>query len=140
MSKSIVPSSPLTPLERLNVMMEDMFPSTNFLRSAWTPAVDIHETDKEIEFVMELPGMNRENFEVSLVEDLLIVKGNRKQEKTETGEGWVRQERSFGEFNRSFRLPGLVSMKDVDAEFRNGILTVKVPKTEPAKTLRIDVK
>lgn len=140
MSKSLAPINNLSPFERLSTMMEDMFPTSTLLTGHWVPAVDIKETDKEFMFMAELPGMNRENLDVDLVGDTLVIRGKREDVKEEKGEGYLRKERHAGTFYRSFRLDAPVKENEIDAEYRDGILKVIVPKAEPVKTARINVK
>lgn len=139
MSKSTLPYT-WTPFERLSNMMEDMFPATANVLGAWAPLVDIKETDKEFVFMAEIPGMNRENFEVELVGDTLVLRGKREEAKEDKGEGWIRKERHYGTFTRSFRLDAPVNPDKIDAQYRDGILQITVPKAAAQKTARITVK
>ena len=140
MSKSTYPLHTWTPFERLNTMMEDMFPAGGNLLGNWTPAVDIKENEKEFTFLAEIPGMNREDFEVELVGDTLVLRGKREEAKEEKVEGWIRKERHFGSFMRSFRLDAPVKADQIDAQYRDGMLRITVPKAEPVKTARIAIK
>ncbi len=97
------------------------------------PNVDISETDKQVTVKAELPGIAREDIDISLDENYLIIKGEKKQEKEETGKHFHRLERTFGSFYRSLRLPTLVEKDKIDATFKDGVLTVVLPKSEEAK-------
>jgi HSP20 family protein len=93
---------------------------------AVTPAVDIDETDKEMVITAELPGVSDKEVEVSLVGDVLTIKGEKKSEKEQKDSTYV--ERRFGSFARSVRLPFEVKDGQVDARFKDGVLTINVPK------------
>ena len=99
----------------------------------WVPSVDISETDKQLTVKAELPGMTREDIDISLDENYLIIKGEKKQEKEETDKHFHRVERTFGSFYRSLRLPAGVEKDKIDATYKDGVLTVVLPKSEEAK-------
>ncbi|HVT14018.1 MAG TPA: Hsp20/alpha crystallin family protein [Fimbriimonadaceae bacterium] len=141
MSTTLLPTTTVGPFERLNQMMEELFPSTPLLvpRTLFPP-VDIKETDKELTFVAEIPGMLRENIEVEMVGDTLILKGKKEEERTEEKEGWVRKERSHGSFQRSFRLDVPVKAEEITAEYKEGLLKVVLPKLEVVKPQKITVR
>lgn len=106
------------------------------------PRADVAETDKAIEVTVELPGMDEKDIEVSLADDVLTVKGEKKAEREEKQKGYHLSERSFGSFYRSIPLPAGVATDKISAEFRKGVLTVTMPKTPEAaaRTKRIAVK
>ena len=109
------------------------------LLSGWTPALDIYE-DKDNLFVkVELPGMKREDIDVSLHEGSLSVSGERKSEQKHEDADTYRAERFFGRFQRTVTLPTPVAADKVKAEYKDGILTVTLPKTEEAKPKQINV-
>jgi|SRR5271157_4305147 len=112
------------------------------LRETFSPAVDISETDTDVLVKAEIPGIDSKNLEVSLAGDLLTIKREKQEEKEEKGEGFRRIERSFGSFSRSFTLPCKVKEDKIESKYTDGLLTVKLPKTEVAKkkTIQIDVK
>jgi HSP20 family protein len=106
---------------------------------SWSPRVDIHETDKEIIIDAELPGISKEDIKVELKNNTLTLSGERKQEKkSETGNSF-RIERHYGKFERSFGLPETVLGDKVNAKFKDGILTLTLPKTEKAIPKEITV-
>ena len=112
---------------------------TSSLLSGWTPALDIYE-DKDNLFVkVELPGMKREDIDVSLHEGSLSVSGERKSEQKHEDAEVYRAERFFGRFQRTITLPTPVAAEKVKAQYQDGILTVTLPKTEEAKPKHIDV-
>jgi HSP20 family protein len=112
---------------------------TSNLLSGWTPALDLYE-DKDNLFVkMELPGMKREDIDVSLHEGSLSVSGERKSEQKHEDADTYRAERFLGRFQRTVTLPTQVAADKVKAEYKDGILTVTLPKTEEAKPKQINV-
>ena len=112
--------------------------SSNLL-SGWTPALDLYE-DKDNLFVkVELPGMKREEIDVSLHEGSLSISGERKSEQKHEEAEVYRAERFFGRFQRTVTLPTPVAADKVKAEYKDGILNITLPKTEEAKPKHIDV-
>lgn len=106
----------------------------------WSPAVDISETDKEYIMNVELPEVKKEDVKVTFQDGVLIVQGERKQEKEEKGRKYHRLERSYGSFVRSFTVPDAVDEAKVTAEFKDGMLNLRLPKSEKARPQSIDVK
>ena len=112
------------------------------LRGNWVPAVDIYETENhDLVVRAELPGLNREDIEVSVENSTLVLKGEKKLDTSVKEEHYRRIERSYGSFHRSFTLPNTVDASRIGAEFKNGVLTVKLPFREEAKprTINVDV-
>lgn len=108
---------------------------------AFSPRVDVAETDKEIVVSAELPGLDEKDIDVSLSNDQLVIRGVKKEEKEEQGRSYYRAERSYGSFVRSIPLPDEVEADQVNAAFTKGVLTVTLPKTGKAKTRkRIAIK
>ncbi len=107
----------------------------------WAPAVDIYETENDIVLKAELPGIDPKDVEVKVEDNTLYLKGERKFEKEVKDESYHRVERSYGSFARSFSLPNSISAEKVKAEFKDGLLTLTLPKREEAKprTIKIDV-
>lgn len=111
------------------------------MRGNWTPAVDIFETDNhDLVVKAELPGMERENIEVVVENSTLVIKGEKKFANEVKEENYRRVERAYGTFHRSFTLPTTVDATKVSAEFKNGVLTVKLPFKEEAKPRSISVE
>jgi len=108
---------------------------------AWIPPVDIYETDESLVLQAELPGINPDDVEIRVEDNTLYLKGERKFEKEVKEENLHRVERSYGTFSRNFALPGSVDASNVKAEYKNGILTLTMPKREEAKpkTIKINV-
>jgi HSP20 family protein len=105
----------------------------------WTPAVDIWETENELVLKADLPDMKMEDIDIRLENGTLALKGERKFENEEKKKGFHRVERSYGTFARYFTLPDTVEADKVRAEYRNGVLTVTLPKTEMAKPRQVKV-
>ena len=110
------------------------------LRGAWTPSVDIFENKNEIVLEAELPGMNSEDVNISIENNVLTLHSERKFEKKDEGDNFHRVERSYGSFTRSFTLPPTVSSENAQAEFQNGVLRLTLAKREEAKPRRIEIK
>lgn len=106
----------------------------------WAPTLDLAETKDALVAKVEVPGMDPKDIQVSLQENLLTIKGEKKHEKEEKDERYHRVERSYGAFARSVRLPVAVDGSKVEAKFKNGLLTVTLPKTPTAKGTTIPVK
>jgi len=106
----------------------------------WTPNMDISETKDSLVAKVEVPGMDPKDIHISLQEDLLTIKGEKKQEKEEKDEHYHRVERAYGVFTRSVRLPVAVDASKVTASFKNGLLTITLPKTPSARGTTIPVK
>lgn len=106
----------------------------------WAPRVDISETDNQFQIVAEIPGIKREDVKISIEDGVLTMRGERKGEKEEKDRKLHRVERYYGAFSRSFSLPQHVDESHIDATFKDGLLTLKIPKTEVAKSKAIDVK
>ncbi len=108
-------------------------------RGAWNPSVDIYENKDQIVLEAELPGMNRDDFELSVENNVITLRGERHFEKKDDSDNYHRVERSYGSFTRSFTLPQTVSADTATAEYRNGVLRVTLPKREETKSRRIQV-
>lgn len=112
---------------------------TSNLLSGWTPAMDVHEDKDNIVVRTELPGMKKEDIEVSLHDGSLSISGERKTEEKSKEAEVYRAERFFGRFQRTFTLPSPVAADKVKAQYKDGVLTITLPKTEEAKPRQIDV-
>jgi HSP20 family protein len=115
------------------------FGDEGIARGAWSPTVDIYENKDQIVLEAELPGMNREDFELSIENNVLTLRGERRFEKRDESDNYHRVERSYGSFTRSFTLPQTVSPENVAAEYKNGVLRVVLQKREEVKARRIEV-
>jgi len=115
---------------------------TGLLEGAWSPAVDIYDSKDNIMVKADIPGMKKEEIDVSVQDDTLVIKGEKKQEKEVKEKDFVRTERFYGTFNRSIRLPAEVDSTKVSATYKNGVLEIILPKKEEAKQkqLKIEIK
>ena len=127
-------------IERLFEMPLAELARTSQVLSGWTPAMDLYEDKDNICLKVELPGMKREDIEVSLHEGTLSISGERKGQKEYEEAEVHRAERFFGRFQRTVGLPTPVSPDKVKAQYKDGVLTITLPKTEEAKPKRIDVR
>jgi HSP20 family protein len=109
------------------------------LLSGWTPALDVYEDKDNLYVKAELPGMKREDIEVTLHDGTLSISGERKNESKHEDADVYRSERFFGRFQRTVALSSTVAADKVKAQYKDGILTVTLPKTEEAKPKYIDV-
>ena len=129
--------------ERLNRLFGNVYlrdEDTSF-RGSWTPAVDIFETENhDLVLKAELPGMTREEIEVTVENGALVLKGQKKFDTDVKEEHYRRVERTYGQFHRSFTLPNTVDTSKVAADYKSGILTVKLPFREEAKPRTINVE
>ncbi len=118
------------------------FGSFGFPFNGATPRSDVVETDDGIEVTLELPGLNEDDIEVTMTDDVLTVKGEKKVERQDSKKGFYLSERSYGAIHRSIPLPPGVDTQKAEASFRNGVLTVRLPQSEEARARvrRIDVK
>jgi HSP20 family protein len=106
----------------------------------WSPSVDIYETENELVLRADLPDVKLEDIEVRVENQTLTLKGERKFEEDKDVRGYHRIERSYGTFTRSFTVPSTVDPDRVAAEFKNGVLTVKLPKKEAAKPRQVKIE
>jgi HSP20 family protein len=107
--------------------------------STWLPAVDVWETETELVVSFDLPGISEEEIAVELEDNVLTVSGKRERTSEHSNERFYRFERRFGTFSRSLTLPQGVKEDEVKAEYRNGVLEVRVPKPEEQKPKRIQI-
>jgi len=115
-------------------------PNGNTRRFDLTPAIDLSETDSEIVVKASLPGVKREDVEISVNDGILTVKGEKKSDdKTET-ENFYRREIRYGSFSRSVPLPSRVNHEQADAEFKDGVLTITLPKAEEVRPKQIKIR
>jgi HSP20 family protein len=106
---------------------------------AWNPNVDIYEEKDNLVLEAELPGLKRDDFELTIENNIVTLKGDRKFEKKTEGDNYHRVERSFGSFTRSFTLPQNVTADGAKADFDDGLLRVTFPKREETKAKKIEI-
>ena len=139
--------APFNDLNRIRSEIDRIFqnpfsllaPNTSFFEG-WTPALDIYEDKDKYVAKAELPGMKKEDIDVSLEGNTLTISGERKQEEEKKEGDTYRSERYFGMFQRTVTLPAAVDANKIQATYKDGVLTVTVPKTEEAKPKQIEVK
>lgn len=130
---------PFTEIQRLQEEMSRRY-AGNGKALAFRPAVDIFEDEESITLTAELPGMRVEDVQVDVDDNVLTLKGERKLEREDRREGYHRVERAYGSFSRSFQLPDGVDGEACEAEMRDGLLRVRLPKKPQPKPKRIDIK
>ncbi|HSR14797.1 MAG TPA: Hsp20/alpha crystallin family protein [Gemmatimonadales bacterium] len=125
------------------LMRSPLFPETMPLKAwegLWEPALDFSETEKEYVIRLEVPGFHRENLDVKYENELLTIAGHREYRDEVKNENFIWKEREEGRFTRTLRVPAAVNEAKIEALYENGILTVKLPKTEAAPKARIAIK
>ena len=106
---------------------------------AWSPAVDIFDKGAEVVIHAELPGIKKEDIDVHVENNVLTIRGKKERNEETKEEGYYRTERSYGSFSRSFNLSSSVDVTKIGAEYKDGVLTLSLPKAEEAKPRQIDV-
>jgi len=116
--------------------------SSEDITSAWSPAVDVRETNDELTMLVELPGLDTKEVSVSVEKNVLTISGEKKKmfEEGDDDSKYHVVERYYGRFERSFRLPQTVSADKVDARLKDGVLAISLPKVEATKPRKIEVK
>jgi HSP20 family protein len=142
---NVIKYDPFRELRGLHDEMSRLFAGTapnegnEFARGAWSPRVDIFEEKDNLIVEVELPGLNREDFDVSVENNILTLKGERKFEKKENTDNFHRVERSYGAFTRQFTLPQTVTAEGATADFDNGVLRIALPKRAETKARKIEI-
>lgn len=132
------------PLSRLRDQLNQIFEQPDFAMSdllggGWLPAVDVLDDRNKLTVKAELPGFKREDLDVSVHDNQLIISGERKSEEEKKDGEFYRSERFYGKFHRSIPLPATVDTGKIEARYRDGVLTVTLPKSEQAKAKQIEV-
>jgi HSP20 family protein len=127
-------------IDRLNQMFDSAFGGDTFARGGWVPPVDILETgDKNVVVKIELPEMKREDIKVTFENNVLTIEGERTFENAGESEKYHRVERGYGAFRRSFTVPTTVDGSRVQAAYRDGVLTVTLPRREDTRPRQIEI-
>jgi len=108
--------------------------------AVWAPRTDLSETDEAFRIRLDVPGMTKDDITINLQNNTLTVSGERTSERTDEGEEYVRVERAFGNFHRTFTLPNAVDPETVEAAYDDGVLTINVPKTEESTRRQIEIQ
>lgn len=129
--------------DAMDRLFEDSFVRSSGLFPALrteAPAVDIYQTDTDVVVKASLPGMKSEDVDISVTGDVITLKGEHKEEKEVKEEDYFRKEMRYGSFTRTLPIPVPVNVDKAEAEFENGVLTVRLPKTEESKPTSVKVK
>jgi len=118
----------------------DVLADESFFGRDWIPAVDVAENNDSYIIKAELPGMSKDDVKITLENNVLTIRGEKKNESEKKENNYHRVERSYGMFERSFTIPGSIKTNDIDAQYKDGVLTLTLPKAEEAKPKMIDVK
>ncbi len=142
MRRGLMLWNPFVEVERIrrefDRLLEELMPREEAER-AFAPVVDVYETDQDLVVKAELPGVKKENLEVSIRDNALYIKGEKKEEKEEKTETYHRVERVYGRFERTIPLPTDVKLESAKAEFKDGVLEIRIPKAEGAKEKKIEI-
>ena len=128
--------------DQLNRLFEDNFTrdrSAHADLATWAPAVDIYETENELVVKADLPDLQDKDIDVRVENNTLTIRGERKFEKDVNEDNYLRIERAYGAFTRSFSLPNTVNSENIRAEYRNGVLTLHMAKREESKRKQIKI-
>ncbi len=135
-----------TPFREMERMMDDMwqgwpglFRRTPMEGMTWMPSIDVYDQDDSIVVKAEIPGMKKEDINVSVMGDTLTISGERKTENNVKEENYFRSEMSYGKFSRMITLPSEVDAGKVKATYENGILEINAPKVESAKAKKVEI-
>ncbi len=127
--------------EQMNRLFEETFRgrTDESAMTAWAPAVDICETENELVLKADLPDINEKDLDVRVENNMLTLRGERKFEQKVSQDNYLRVERAYGSFSRSFALPNTVNTEAIKAEYRNGVLTVALPKRAESKPKQVKI-
>lgn len=138
---------PLQSLRRLNTLLDEALGTwpaqqgdSGTITAAWIPAVDVFESPESVKIVAEIPGVEPKDVKLSIENNILTIRGEKKQVAEENTERLHRYERTYGLFERTFALPSTVDSDRVEAKVESGVLTVVLPKAERARPREIPVK
>ena len=106
----------------------------------WNPSIDVIESENDYEVKAEIPGMEKDDIKVSFEDNMVTLTGEKKRESEENDRNYRRIERSYGKFERSFRLPNGINVDEIKANYKNGVLSISMPKSEASKPKEIAVK
>lgn len=140
------PWSPLHEMENFQQEMDRLFGwafgrgGESFLDGAWSPAVDVVQQDDHYQVRVDLPGMKRDDIDVTIHGNTLTISGEKKRQSETKEENLYRAERYYGKFSRSLTLPTAVDAEKIAATYRDGVLEIKVPKTEEARARMIKIE
>lgn len=135
----------ITMQDEMNRVFDDLWrrgPRSGSLSptGAWWPSIDVKETQNEFRIVAELPGLKRDDVKISLTDNVLTLRGEKKSEQDRGEENWHQVERAYGVFERSFQLTCPVDASKVKAKFEDGVLTISMPKSEESRPREISIE
>jgi HSP20 family protein len=142
---ALVRWDPIRELDSLQGDMNRLFDrffegrTANGTARRWIPAMDLVETDDHLVLRGDLPGMTQDDVDIEIKDNVLTVSGERKAEHEDQSEGYHRVERSFGSFSRSLSLPQGIDPEKVEANFKDGVLEIRIPKPAEAKPMRVQI-
>ena len=142
----LMPWKPMNEISRMRREMDDLWSRLFGERmmepaaAGWLPSLDVKDADGSIVVTAELPGLTAKDIDLSISEDLLTIKGEKKAEAEKKEEGVYFSERYFGSFQRSVRLPASVDSDKVKADFKNGVVRIEMPKSEKSRTRKIPIQ
>lgn len=130
--------------DRINKLFNDSFPRQTgddgeMSLCAWTPSVDIYETDQGVVVAADLPGVNKEDVLVEVKDNIMTISGERSTDPTGQATNYYRRERLCGKFQRTFTLHAMVLPEEIKAKFKNGVLIIEIPRPEADKPRQISV-
>jgi HSP20 family protein len=127
--------------DQVNRLFEGSLPrrSDQLALTTWTPAVDIYETENELVLKADLPDVNENDLDIRIENNILTIKGERKFEEKVKEDNYLRVERTYGSFSRSFSLPSTVDSGSIKADYKNGVLTVQLPKRAESKPRQVRI-
>jgi HSP20 family protein len=127
--------------EQVNRMFENAFPgrADSSAMTAWAPSVDIYETENELVLKADLPDVSEKDLDIRVENNMLTIRGERKFEQKVKEENYLRIERTYGSFSRSFSLPNTINTEAIKADYKNGVLTVEIPKRAESKPKQVKV-
>jgi HSP20 family protein len=125
--------------KEVNQLLESSFKKIPFFGTGLNLLVDVIETAELVKVNAELPGINLNDVDISIIGDALTIKGSKKAEKEEKGKQYHRVERRYGDFERTINMPSLVEIEKAKAEYNNGILSITIPKSKEAKTKQVPI-
>ena len=133
---------PINELDDMSRLLDEMWRRSIRSQSGgnWYPAVDVKENENEYKLVAELPGMTKEDVKISVTDNIVTIRGEKKASHEEQNENWHQVERTYGAFERAFTLGTAVNATGVKARFENGVLTVVLPKSEEARPREIRIE
>ncbi len=129
--------------DEMNKLFDDFFgrpvARPDWTEGVWSPSVDVSEDKDNVVIKAEMPGMNKDDVKISIQDNVLTLKGEKRQEKEEKDKNYHRIERSYGSLCRSFQLPTSVKSDKIRANYKDGVLSVTLPKTEEVKPKEIPI-